>query len=802
MLKHLGLDGWQAWDYAVARLDKRTETAEEGVSNMCDVCGSPNGKEHGATCPIAIAETLMVRELRKCQAGHRKPVVYVAGRFRSADGWKINENVFAAEKAGREVAALGAMPLVPHSIGAHMAGTEDDTFWLTGTLELMRRCDAVLVLPGYQESQGAMGEIAEAQRIGMPVIMPIEGKADWESLVAYLKTEKPLGVLSTCKQCGGWGETGYKVFKKECSACKGTGKARNETPEIVIQEKKRDEVTLDKKEAPNSYDTHSWWKLRNAAQRQSVGRLELAIEDACLFDGQVLTVERENGKSEVALHTVDESGECYIWLKDDSAICKLISALSLLAQGEGPVALMAEIAEKWQTKRLIDARDKADQTLAELGIELGQREGETLLAAARRVRETGTHAEVERLTQLLEAAKQDAEDTRVRTSARIEKLCQQSNAVAKALGDHHGKTDEEAALALVANLQEARERHNKVAAVAEKLHKKVEDQARELDELMAKWEQTKGQLASERTEHKEQQLFLRSLVNAGPDEALDVAIGKAMVRIKELTSERDSLRAEVTMLRSELSTQKAERIEDTLIVERDHYRGQLDLMATSMTKLRAGAGEVIADRDRLKHEVERLKAEIKKDNIEWGAATGKLMERLGAKHGESLDEVVGRVLNELTEQLGFAREFCDEALRVKEKHAARSVELSQKIHELTAERDSLRAQLGPLEEESDRLKAQLQTGRRAIVIPHRMADLASAGLVRALPLVQPSEQSPSPEASHITQAGKIEVTKALTRPADSSCTCHQNAPCSHCTWYADRGISEPEEAASGLVMQD
>lgn len=762
MLKHLGLDGWQAWDYAVARLYKRTETAE-GVSNMCDVCGSPNGKDHGATCPIAIAEALMVRELRKCQAGHRKPVVYVAGRFRSADGWKINENVFAAEKAGREVAALGAMPLVPHSIGAHMAGTEDDTFWLTGTLELMRRCDLVLVLPGYQESQGAMGEIAEAQRIGMPVIMPLDGAPGWEELRSWLT--KPKATVT---------------FKgKEVPMLSFVHR-------FDIASKTRAEVTLDEKEAPNSYDTHSWWQLRNAAQRQSVGRLELAVEDACLFDGQVLTVERENGKSEVALHTVDESGECYIWLKDDSAICKLISALSLLAHGEGPVALMAEIAEKWQTKRLIDARDKADQTLAELGIELGQREGETLLAAARRVRETGTHAEVERLTQLLEVAKQDAEDTRVRTSARIEKLCQQSNAVAKALGDHHGKTDEEAALALVSDLQEARDRHDKVAAVAEKLHKQVEDQTRELDQLMAKWEQTKGQLASERTEHKEQYLFLRSLVNAGPDEALDVAIGKAMVRIKELTSERDSLRAEVTMLRSELATKKAERIEDkqqiavtflpedirklianystiakqktqqqdeivaalgcdrmriveavkALIADRDTYRGQLDSMAASMAKLRAEAGGLVVERDRLKAQL---------DNQE-------------------------KTLRDVQRLYDAAAQLSDGQLP------------SVQIVKLRNEVNGLRAKLADAMERS-------VMGHHVYMVP--IIDQSSA-----------SEPAPSSEASHITQAGEAEVKKALTRPADSSCTCHLDAPCSHCTWYSDRGLDDPNEVGVGLVMQD
>lgn len=50
-----------------------------------------------------------------------------------------------------------------------MEGIASDQDFIDGTMELMRRCDAVIVLSGWQDSKGTLGEIKEATRIGMPV---------------------------------------------------------------------------------------------------------------------------------------------------------------------------------------------------------------------------------------------------------------------------------------------------------------------------------------------------------------------------------------------------------------------------------------------------------------------------------------------------------------------------------------------------------------------------------------------------------------------------------------------------------
>lgn len=115
-------------------------------------------------------------------------VIYIAGRFRGRDGWEVRCNIHAAESAARRVVALGAMPCTPHSIGGNMAGTASDAFWLRGTLELMRRCDAVLVLPGYETSEGTKAEITEAQAKQIPVFLPTwaNKEPNWELFEQWL----------------------------------------------------------------------------------------------------------------------------------------------------------------------------------------------------------------------------------------------------------------------------------------------------------------------------------------------------------------------------------------------------------------------------------------------------------------------------------------------------------------------------------------------------------------------------------------------------------------------------------------
>lgn len=106
-------------------------------------------------------------------------LVYVAGPFSAPDRQGVERNIRAAEELGLEVAKLGLFPVVPHSNTSHpdYETAQPYQFWIDGTLELLRRCDAVVCVAGWERSSGARGECAEALRIGLPVFERLEDLA-------------------------------------------------------------------------------------------------------------------------------------------------------------------------------------------------------------------------------------------------------------------------------------------------------------------------------------------------------------------------------------------------------------------------------------------------------------------------------------------------------------------------------------------------------------------------------------------------------------------------------------------------
>lgn len=106
-------------------------------------------------------------------------VIYVAAKFRAPTGWEIHCNVHAAEQWGLRIAECGACPLMPTANTRNFHGLINDAFWIESTLELMRRCDAVFMCPGWENSRGCRGELDEANLRGVPVFYDIGALRHW-----------------------------------------------------------------------------------------------------------------------------------------------------------------------------------------------------------------------------------------------------------------------------------------------------------------------------------------------------------------------------------------------------------------------------------------------------------------------------------------------------------------------------------------------------------------------------------------------------------------------------------------------
>jgi nucleoside 2-deoxyribosyltransferase len=111
--------------------------------------------------------------------GDLSRVVYVAGPYRGKDNFEIAENVRNAERVGLAIWKIGMVALVPHLNSVHFQGCLPDDVWLRGDIELLKRCDAILMVDGWAKSVGATHEMDVAVECGIPVFYSVKDLKEW-----------------------------------------------------------------------------------------------------------------------------------------------------------------------------------------------------------------------------------------------------------------------------------------------------------------------------------------------------------------------------------------------------------------------------------------------------------------------------------------------------------------------------------------------------------------------------------------------------------------------------------------------
>jgi hypothetical protein len=111
-------------------------------------------------------------------------LVYIAGPYRAASEWQVLQNIRQAEELALRVWLKGAACICPQKNTALFGGAADDSVWLEGDLEMVRRCDAVVCTAEWKRSAGAVGEVRLAERLNIPVF---EDFADFEQWMSACK---------------------------------------------------------------------------------------------------------------------------------------------------------------------------------------------------------------------------------------------------------------------------------------------------------------------------------------------------------------------------------------------------------------------------------------------------------------------------------------------------------------------------------------------------------------------------------------------------------------------------------------
>lgn len=98
-------------------------------------------------------------------------LAYIAGPYR---GKTINEtraNIRRAEEAAVEYWRNGYAVICPHLNSAFFDGVCSDNYFLRAYEEILKRCDLVVMLPGWGTSEGAKREFCLAERLGIETVM-------------------------------------------------------------------------------------------------------------------------------------------------------------------------------------------------------------------------------------------------------------------------------------------------------------------------------------------------------------------------------------------------------------------------------------------------------------------------------------------------------------------------------------------------------------------------------------------------------------------------------------------------------
>ncbi len=96
-------------------------------------------------------------------------VVYIAGKYRAKTINGIQGNIEKARKVAVQYWQAGYAVICPHMNSSFMDGICDDEVFLEGTREMLRRSDIIVMLPGWESSEGAKIEYELALDLKKPI---------------------------------------------------------------------------------------------------------------------------------------------------------------------------------------------------------------------------------------------------------------------------------------------------------------------------------------------------------------------------------------------------------------------------------------------------------------------------------------------------------------------------------------------------------------------------------------------------------------------------------------------------------
>lgn len=97
-------------------------------------------------------------------------VAYIAGPYRAPTPRGIVENIRRAEAVALKYWKRGYAVICPHLNTALLDGACPDGTWMNGDLEILARCEVVVMMKGWEKSAGASAELSRAQSLAKEIV--------------------------------------------------------------------------------------------------------------------------------------------------------------------------------------------------------------------------------------------------------------------------------------------------------------------------------------------------------------------------------------------------------------------------------------------------------------------------------------------------------------------------------------------------------------------------------------------------------------------------------------------------------
>ena len=112
-------------------------------------------------------------------------LIYVAGAYTGKSYSEIDDNIRKAEAVSIMLFKKGWNVFTPHKNTAHyeiyeeVAGLTYHT-WIETTKDMLRRCDCIIMMRDWENSNGSVGELEIAKKMGIPIYYETNGIPEYE----------------------------------------------------------------------------------------------------------------------------------------------------------------------------------------------------------------------------------------------------------------------------------------------------------------------------------------------------------------------------------------------------------------------------------------------------------------------------------------------------------------------------------------------------------------------------------------------------------------------------------------------